>query len=179
MKSADEYAALAIGALRDAAEAYESDHDRLAPLHLGAAGVHATLALAAATLEAARLMGPTPEDHARLDALVPKVSAYCTTEWPLGDNDLAFQSCVRTGQHRCIYLPGHEKDDPHYCVCGSEMTPKAEDPSEADIDAFMGAIENPDANLCPGCGCTANVEHADGFVCEEYPGCSALMESPK
>lgn len=55
------------------------------------------------------------------------------------------------------------------------LNEEAEDPSEADIDAFMGAIENPDADLCPGCGCTANVEHADGLVCEEYPSCGAEL----
>lgn len=55
------------------------------------------------------------------------------------------------------------------------LNEEAENPSEADIDAFMGAIENPDADLCPGCGCTANVEHADGLVCEEYPSCGAEL----
>jgi hypothetical protein len=45
------------------------------------AQVYATLALAAATLEAARLMGPTPEDQARLDALVD-ATIYCGEEWP-------------------------------------------------------------------------------------------------
>jgi hypothetical protein len=138
MKSADEYA-------------FEADKrvSRTEGGSLARAQVYATLALAAATLEAARLMGPTPEDQARLDELISR---------------------------KCQSV-GHEVEEPHYCKCGSEMTSKAEDPSEADIDAFMGTIENPDAGLCPGCGCTANVEHADGLVCEEYPGCSALMES--
>lgn len=65
MKSADEYAELAVSELSN------DGHDPLA-YHAIGARVYATLALAAATLEAARLMGPTPEDQARLDALGPK-----------------------------------------------------------------------------------------------------------
>lgn len=44
---------------------------------------------------------------------------------------------------------------------------------------LLSALEEPNPDGCPGCGCVANVEHTDGLVCEEYPGCSALMESPK
>lgn len=68
MKSADEYAELAEtmadGARDEGVMSY--------------AQVYATLALASATLEAARLMGPTPEDQARLRALAP---------WAISDPD--------------------------------------------------------------------------------------------
>jgi hypothetical protein len=71
MKTADEYAELAAANIADARtiQGLDGDDDPAAHLKMASAQVYATLAQAAANLEAARLMGPTPEDQARLDAL--------------------------------------------------------------------------------------------------------------
>jgi hypothetical protein len=69
MKTADEYAELAEEE-QDAAARRDAEPEEVA-YHLGQGITCALLASAAATLEAARLMGPTPEDQARLDALLP------------------------------------------------------------------------------------------------------------
>lgn len=167
MKSADEYA-------------FEADKrvSRTEGGSLARAQVYATLALAAATLEAARLMGPTPEDQARLDELI---SRKCQSVWSNAEADLpGFKHLAHGGTfHQCVYPAGHEAEEPHYCKCGSEMTSKAEDPSEEDLIRFEEALKDGTDN-CPGCGCAPNVLGPDGvWVCEEYPGCGALMESPK
>lgn len=57
------------------------------------------------------------------------------------------------------------------------LNEEAEDPSEEDLIRFEEALKDGTDN-CPGCGCVPNVLGPDGvWVCEEYPGCSALMES--
>lgn len=133
---------------------------------VGTAQAYATLALAAATFEAARLMGPTPEDQRRLDELMPASagdrlaaiegeiegldntardlgrrvrdlesanysSAYCPREWEDEEAEVPRQwggygKAVpgvhwQGSKHRCSHPPGHEKDEPHYCLCGSEL----------------------------------------------------------
>lgn len=50
---------------------------------------------------------------------------------------------------------------------------------DAQTSNLLSALEETNPDGCPGCGCVASIDHADGLVCEEYPGCSALMESPK
>lgn len=62
MKTSEEYAELAESCLRDVA-------DTGSHISVGMAQVYATLAAAAATLEVARMAGPTPQELAVLDAL--------------------------------------------------------------------------------------------------------------
>jgi len=104
MKTAAEYAKLAEKHL-DMTEGCSCEDPAFATYQRDAQ-VYATLAQAAATLEAAHLMGPTPEDQARLDVLM-----------------------------------------------------------------------DPQPGVCIECGCAANIDSDLGGVCEEYPGCSALMET--
>lgn len=115
MKTAAEYAELAEGDLSDATGLTDSE---VVAAYQHEAQVYATLAQAAATLEAARLMGPTPEDQARLDALAPKPGYFCRTEWDVIDGD----ATGHDGKpHRCVHPAGHEHEEPHYCRCGAEL----------------------------------------------------------
>lgn len=54
---------------------------------------------------------------------------------------------------------------------------------DAQASNLLSALEEPEPDgieCCPGCDCAPSVLGPDGiWVCEEYPGCSALMESPK
>jgi hypothetical protein len=117
MKSADEYAENARHAIYEGSGRWLNDDLPRAMALFAAAQAEATLALAAATLEAARLMGPTPEDQARLDALMPEAAPFkldyvpCLHEWqgcPVGEFE----------DHVCDLVKDHTQAR-HHCVCGA------------------------------------------------------------
>lgn len=96
MKTAAEYAELA-ETLADGARDEGT---------MGYANVYALLANAAATLEAAALMGPTPEDQRRLDELF--ACQACEAEWQgAGDH-----------VHVCDLVKAHAQKR-HRCGCGT------------------------------------------------------------
>jgi hypothetical protein len=109
MKSADEYAEMA-----DLAATAEPIDEGWA----AAAQVWATLALAAATLEAAG--PPWPEAARQLeDQYAPY---YCSREWVDEEAAIPGSEPGHTDgkPHRCVMAHPHP-DDPHYCRCGSEL----------------------------------------------------------
>jgi hypothetical protein len=80
--------------------------------------VFATLALAAATLEAAG--PPWPEAAKELeDQYAPY---YCSREWVDEEAAIPGNEPGHTDgkPHRCVMAHPHP-DDPHYCRCGSEL----------------------------------------------------------
>jgi hypothetical protein len=86
----------------------------VAQIYATLAHAAATARLADATLEAARLMGPTPEDQARLDALGPlKSRIACGQPWTGSMN------CTENGgsAHQCARKDQHS--DRHLCLCGA------------------------------------------------------------
>jgi hypothetical protein len=109
--------------MKTAAE-YANSAERYSDLALGdesyasRAQVFATLALAAATLEAA---GPPWPEAAKAmeDQYAPY---YCSREWV--DEEAAIPSAepghTDGKPHRCAMAHPHP-DDPHYCHCGSEL----------------------------------------------------------
>jgi hypothetical protein len=127
--------------------------------------VYATLAGAAATLEAARMRitaeasrlldaltapnpdalgvcpgcgceanvdrgedGPVCEEYPSCKAQIAKPTlSYCQREWTDDEAQIPRQHAGGHGVHtapslhRCAYTAGHEKEEPHYCHCGSEL----------------------------------------------------------
>jgi hypothetical protein len=118
-KTATEYAEMTERAI--AAGARAARENGCVDIWVGEMIALSNLTGAAATLEAARLMGPTPEDHARLDALMPKPP--CDKRWKVGESVTPGWAGKHDAdeQHRCIYPAGHEKEEPHYCRCGAEL----------------------------------------------------------
>lgn len=82
--------------------------------------VDALLANAAATLEAAALMGPTPDDQRRLDELVGgEQPFFCHHEWPDSETTYSDADDLHPGKpHRCGFM--HPHTDAHGCYCGAK-----------------------------------------------------------
>lgn len=120
MKSADEYAELTERAIAAGARSAQHD-DPHAYIWVGEMTALSSLALAAATLEAARLMGPTPQETAVLNALT--APQLCGATWTDAQATIPAANPDRhIGQeHRCGYTAGHEQTEPHYCKCGAEL----------------------------------------------------------